>query len=151
MTIFNKQQDRVLEDILCETRETNGVLVAILDILERFINNRPTAIHISFEGVSMPVTLVVGQTVVATATETDAAGKVIPFIPADISWVSSDDNIATVVVHPDGSATYTAVAAGTATATVGDSSNRLTAQDTITVEPKVDVATAIAITFGTPA
>ena len=110
----------------------------------------PTRIRIDFGDTPMPVTLVVGQTVTATPVETDAAGAVVASLdPTSIAWTSSDPAVASGSVdNPDGSVTFTALAAGVTTVGVTDPANGLTASDTITVtEPP---ATAIAIDFGTP-
>lgn len=102
----------------------------------------------------MPATLTVGQSVPVTATETDAAGVVVPIADsANLNWTTSDATIASVApTVPDGSSFYTAIAAGTATVTVTDPANGLTSSGTITVvTAPPPVATAIAINFGTPA
>ena len=100
----------------------------------------------------MPATLVVGQTVTATPVETDAAGAVVASLdPTSIAWTSSDPAVASGSVdNPDGSVTFTALAAGITTVGVTDPANGLTASDTITVTAPVPVASAIAIDFGTP-
>lgn len=128
---------RILEEILRTLREIKHEL-------------HPHATQIIMHlGATMPVTLNIGQSVPATAIEKDAAGNSVPFTPSNLSWTSSDPSVS-VVTNPDGSATYTAVSAGTSTVTVTDSSNSLTASDTITVNPAPDVATSIEIAFGTP-
>lgn len=112
---------------------------------------RPASIRIAFEGVVMPVSLLVGQSVIATATEADTTGANVPIAnPGSLSWTTSDPTIATSTTNTDGTATFAAVAAGSASVTVTDASNGLTTSDTITVTAVAPVATSIAITFGTP-
>lgn len=140
--------NRTEREILYVAWENNRILRDI----SRRLGGWPTSIRMHFQGVSMPVSLVVGQTVVATATEADAAGVNVPIAnPATLTWGSSDETIASSVTNSDGTATFTAVAAGTATASVTDASNGLTTTDTITVTAAPPpVATTIAINFGTP-
>lgn len=138
--MWNRKQ-KLLPEIKHELRE-------ILEILRP----RPTSIAIFFQGdITMPVTLIVGQTVTATPVETDAAGAVVASPdPTSIAWTNSDPAVASGSVdNPDGSVTFTALAAGTTTITVTDPANGLTASDTITVAPPP--ATAIAIEFGAAA
>lgn len=112
---------------------------------------RAVHIEINFESeFPMPLTLAVGQTVIATATEYDAAGVVVPIIVTGLTWTSSATTVATVITNADGTATYTAVSAGTSVATVTDAANGLTTDYTFTVTAAADVATTIAITFGIP-
>lgn len=131
----------LLERILLEVRAIRFYLI-----------HRPTAIHITFEGVTMPVQMKVGQTVSANAAETDATGASVAITdPAQIQWTSSDPAIVTAAaVDNSGGTVFTAHAAGTVTVTVTDPANGLTASDTITVEAAAPVATAIQIEFGTP-
>lgn len=134
------RKKKLLQEIKHDLRE-------ILEI----IRPRPTYIKISFQGdITMPVTLIVGQTVTATPVETDAAGAVVSSLdPISIAWTSSDPAVASGSVdNPDGSVTFTALAAGETTITVTDHANGLTSSDTITVT--APPATAIAIEFGTP-
>jgi len=114
--------------------------------------HHPVAIHIRFEGATMPVTLVVGQSVPATAVETDAAGNIVVVPnPSTLVWTSSDPSVAVSPTAADGSTSYTAVSVGTSTATVTDPANSLNTTDVITViAAPPDVATKIAITFGKP-
>lgn len=98
----------------------------------------------------MPVTMKVGQTVTAAPVETDAVGASVAILdPAQIQWTSSDAAVASVAaVDNSGGTVITAHAPGSATITVVDPANTLTANDTVTVEALP--ATAIAIEFGTP-
>lgn len=98
----------------------------------------------------MPVTLNVGQSVVATPVETDAAGLSFPIVAANIVWATTG-GFTSVVANADGTATFTGTAAGTDTATVTDSVYGLTASDSITVNAVADVPTSISISWGTPA
>lgn len=98
----------------------------------------------------MPVTLTVGQTVVETITESNAAGNV-PVVGSNIQIVSSDGTIASVINNGDGTGTWTAMAAGTVTVTYSDTHYNLTGTDTITVNAAVETPTEIVSTFGTPA
>ncbi len=126
------------------------LLERILRILERIEERlyRPTQIHSSFEGANnMPVTLEVGQTVIETISESNAAGPV-AVVGANIAVVSSDPAIASVVDNGDGTATWTAVAPGTVTDTFSDTVFGLSGTDTVTVIPAPP--TAIASAFGTP-
>lgn len=137
--MWNRKK-KLLEEMKHDLRE-------ILEILRP----RPTCIKISFQGdITMPVTLIVGQTVTATPVETDAAGAVVASLdPTSIAWTSSDPAVASGSVdNPDGTVTFTALVAGETTITVTDPANGLTASDTVTVT--LPPATAIAIEFGTP-
>ena len=139
----HRDEIRILEEIRHELKE-------VLEILR---SHRPIRIKIQYQGVTdMPATLVVGQTVTATPVETDAAGAVVASLdPTSIAWTSSDPAVASGSVdNPDGSVTFTALAAGITTVGVTDPANGLTASDTITVTAPVPVASAIAIDFGTP-
>lgn len=155
------------QEILHELRENNEELRAIREELaakqqepspaprkQRHHHHHhlhhPTQIHSHFEGVPMPVTLTVGQTVVETLTESNAAGNV-PVIGADITVISSDSAVASVTYNGDGTATWTAVAPGTATSEYSDTVFGLSGTDTITVIAPVPVPTEIASSFGTPA
>lgn len=99
----------------------------------------------------MPVTMLVGQSVVATPNEFDASGNAFAIVPANMTWSTSDATIASMVANADGTATFTAVAAGTVTATVSDTVYSLAASDTITVNPVPVVPASISISWGTPA
>lgn len=139
-----------LDRILSVAIENNRILRHILSFLHG-IATMPTSIRMSFEGATMPVTLSVGQSVVGTTTEADAAGVNVPIPnPASLSYTSSDDTIASSTTNSDGTVTVKAVAAGTVTITVTDASNSLTTSDTVTVTAPPDVATTIAINWGTP-
>lgn len=126
------------------TKENNRLLHVILRSLGA------THIHIKFHGGhTMPVTLAVGQSVAATASESNAAGPVAITDAPQLAWTSSDPTIVAETTEADGSASFTAVAAGDVTVTVTDPANGLTATDTITVT--ASPATDIAIAFGSPA
>lgn len=99
----------------------------------------------------MPLTILVGQTSVATAAEVDAAGVNVPVIPANLTWTGSEATVATVTGNPDGTASVVAVGPGTITVTVTDTVFNLTTSDTVTVTAPSDPPVSIAISFGTPA
>ena len=109
-----------------------------------------TTIQIGFTGEQDMATFIVGQTIVATASEQDAAGLIVPIVALGLTWTSSDPSIASSVTNADGTATFTAVAPGDVTVTVTDAANGLTTGGTLTVTAKPDVATSISISFGTP-
>lgn len=131
----------LLERILLEVRAIRFYLI-----------HRPTAIRITFEGVTMPVQMKVGQTVSANAAESDAQGNSVAISdPTALQWSSSDTTLVSAsAVDNSGGTVFTAHAAGTVTVTVTDPANGLTVSDTITVEAAAPVATAIQIEFGTP-
>jgi hypothetical protein len=135
------------------SEDIRRLLVKLLHVAERIDRrlaraaNVPIRISSTFEGVEMPVTLTVGQTVIETITESNAAGPV-AVIGADITVVSSDPTIASVVDNGDGTATWTAVAPGTVTDTYSDTVYGLSGTDTITVTAAPP--TAIASSFGIP-
>jgi hypothetical protein len=139
-----------LKEVLRVAQESLHLLRKIFQFLYSIVH-APTRIHIRFSGASMPATFVVGQTIVATPVETDAAGATV--VIADLSaiaWTTSDAAIASFVAVGDGTATYTAVAAGTVTVSVTDPANGLTTTDTLTVTAVIPpVAMAIAIEWGT--
>lgn len=153
-SIPSGQVRRILEEGRIAMVSDRKILEQILNELH-FIRHKlcsPHSISIQFEGDNtMPVTLIVGQTVTATPVEKDAAGAVVTSLdPTSIAWTSSDPAVASGSVdNPDGSVTFTALAVGTTTVTVTDPANGLTASDTITVT--LPPATSIAIEFGTPA
>jgi hypothetical protein len=95
----------------------------------------------------MPVTLEVGQSVLDTVTESNAAGAV-PVIGADITFTTAEPNIVSVVNHGDGTATWKALAVGVATITNADIKFNLSLTDTITVIPIPP--TVISHSFGNP-
>ena len=136
----HKDCQKLLLEILSDIREIKRELGL----------DRPTHIHSHFEGVPMPVSLTVGQTVIETISESNAAGPV-PVVGADITVVSSDPAVATVVDNGDGTATWTAVAVGTTTSTYSDTVFGLSGTDTVTVTAAIPVPTEIESTFGTPA
>lgn len=113
----------------------------------------PTSIHHHFHrpkgNNTMPIQLVVGQTLPDTVTESNAAGNV-PVVGANITFASSDDTLVSVVNNGDGTAVWTAVAVGTVTTTYTDTAFSLITTDTITVVAAVEVPTAIAHEFGNP-
>ncbi len=115
-------------------------------------HSQPKTIYIRFNdlGENMPVTLLVGQSVNATAVELDSTGANFPVVAADITWATTG-SATSVVANADGTATYTATAVGTDTATVTDTVYNLTASDTITVNAVPDVPVSISISWGTPA
>lgn len=145
--LSSKQKIDLILDVVVEN---NRLIREIIYFLRR-VAMVPTAIHI--QGVTMPATLTVGQSVPVTATETDAAGASVPIsVPGNLNWTTTDPTIASVgTTATDGSNSYTAVAVGTVTVAVTDPANSLTTSDSITViAAPPPVATAIAINFGTP-
>lgn len=139
LSMFRKRPNPLVELL-------KQILDAVWQILSR-LPPIPTHIHSSFKGVTMPVTLAVGQTVVQTITESNASGNV-PVVAANLSNSSSDPTIASVVNNNDGTFTWTAVGPGTATSSFADTKFNLSGTDTLTVTQQAP--TAIASTFGTP-
>jgi hypothetical protein len=139
------RRDHEFDEILSQLHRIDGNVLHLLRLLRR-----PTAIHSHFEGELMPATLTVGQSVVQTLTETDATGANVPVVPANLTNASSDPTIASVVDNNDGTFTWTAVAAGTATSSFADTAFNLSGTDTLTVEAPAPAPTAIVSTFGTP-
>lgn len=140
------RRDKEFDEIRAQLHRIDGNLLYLLRLLRR-----PTAIHSRFEGAyDMPVSLQVGQTVVQTLTETDATGNNVPVVASNLSNASSDPSIASVVDNNDGTFTWTAVAAGTATSSFADTAFNLSGTDTLTVTAAADVPTAIVSTFGPP-
>lgn len=134
---FAAEQLKVSEEILHELRHPHP--------------QPPTHIHQFFKGVSpMPVTLNVGQTVLDTISESNAAGPV-AVVPASLTYVIDNTSVATVQDNGDGTATITAVSAGTANITVTDTVFSLTSTEVITVNAVTSEApTTLTQTFGTP-
>lgn len=93
------------------------------------------------------VTCPLGQHVAGVPVETDQAGNVLAVIPANIVWSVDDVTIASFVQNADGSATFTALKAGVANATVKDTAFNLSQTDTFTV---TDTPVGLAIQWGTP-
>lgn len=149
----HQEQRAILQRLLDVAVENNHYLKRVYHFLQLIVH-LPTHIRITFEGATMPVTLNVGQSTIATATEADAAGVNVPIAEFSvITWATSDPTIATSANNPDGTGTFTAIAAGTVTVTVTDASNGLTTSDTITVvtaPPPPDKPVSIAISFSTP-
>ena len=117
-----------------------------VDRIERELAPHPTHIYSNFGG--NMVDFIVGQTATETITETNPQGP-FPVVGADITFVSSDPTIASVVNNGDGTALWTALAPGSVTVTYTDTKYNLTGTDTLTVT--LAPPTAIANTFSTPA
>jgi len=100
------------------------------------------------KGTSMPAQMTDTQSIGATISETDAAGQPVTINPATVAWSVNDPSIASLTQNPDGSATFKALAVGTTGVGVTDSSNGLSAQDTLTVT--AGAATSLVIAFGQP-
>jgi len=96
----------------------------------------------------MPAQLTDTQSIPATISETDAAGQPVTINPATVTWTVNDPTVVTLTQNADGSATFKAEKVGTTGVGVTDSSNGLSAQDTLTVT--AGAATALVIAFGTP-
>ena len=96
----------------------------------------------------MPAQLTDTQSIPASISETDAAGQIVTINPATVTWTVNDPSIVALTQNSDGSATFKALAVGTSGVGVTDSSNGLSAQDTLTVT--AGAATALVIAFGTP-
>ena len=93
--------------------------------------------------------LAVGQKVIGTVFEKDAAGNQFAPPPGNVTVASSDPTIISIVSNGDGTVTATGVAPGTATETIGDS-----VYPTVT-DPEsgvcVDIPVSIGVNWGTPA
>jgi hypothetical protein len=126
---------------------------------------RTSRIAINFGGSmsEIPVTEAVGQSVIATAVPLEADGLTVTpgAVVSAQAWSISDPTIASQTTNADGTATYAALAAGTATvtvsATVTDADGTVgsfTATNTITVTavtPPTGRTVSLQINFGTPA
>ena len=142
---LEEEQIHLLRDILWEQRRTSQYLAR----LDRFVII-PQSIKITIEGfmANESVSLAAAQTVTATAAEVDAAGLVFPIVSADITWSIDNTSVATVETNADGSATVTAVSAGTANLTVTDTKYNLTDVAVVTVTAPADAPVSISIVFG---
>lgn len=98
----------------------------------------------------MPANLLVGQTIIATAIETDAAGLPYTYAAGEIAFSADSATFATMVDNGDGTATFTAIAPGTVNVTATDSKFSLVATDQLTVAAPPDTPTTLSISWGTP-
>jgi len=96
----------------------------------------------------MPAQLTDTQSIPASISETDAAGQIVTINPATVTWTVNNPSIVALTQNSDGSATFKALAVGTTGVGVTDSSNGLSAQDTLTVT--AGAATSLVIAFGQP-
>lgn len=146
------------------------VLAVEKQILQHLATPKAVALHIKYlGGVKMPVTLTdggKGSTVIASPSETDAAGNPVTVDPTKITWSASDPTALTLTPNPttapvtssDGqtvppggceiAAAGTAGHLGAFQLTESDTSNGLTAVDTVTVV--AGSATALGINFAPP-
>lgn len=116
---------------------------------------KPTSIKIRFQGATtMPATRDISQgPITGTPVESNAAGEV-PFLAANVKWSIDSLSFATMVQNPDGTATFTPVAAGVANVTVQDTLYNLSFTDTLTITgtgviiPPPNPPTAIGIAWG---
>jgi len=109
---------------------------------------------------STPVTEAIGQSTIATTVPLEADGVTVTpgaAVSAQV-YTISDPTIASQTANADGTATYKALAAGTATvtvaATVTDSDGTVssfTAANTLTVTPATNRSAGLQISFSTPA
>jgi hypothetical protein len=153
----------LLEYLISLAEESNKLQGRVIHDLRRILKlltRQPVAIRICYhsiegEPITMPANINVGQTIIATPTELDAAGVAFPIVPANIQWTSSDTAgaTATMTVNPDGTATFVGVAAGTVSVSVSDTAYGLSASDTLTVNavpPPPDKPVSLGISWGTP-
>ena len=135
---YNRQIVHLLQQILAEVQAI------------RLLVSRPVKMQIIFIGgiPNMPGTMTDVQSISAVISETDAAGQPVTFDPSKVTWTVGDPTIAQLTSNPDGSATFKALAVGTTQVSAADSSNGLSAQDTLTVTAAA--ATSLVIKFGTP-
>ena len=133
----------------CCSKELKAIL-ASLDAIRKVVC-RAVKIEITFKGAKpgMPGQMTDTQSISATISETDAAGQPVTITPSTVTWSVGDATIAALTQNADGSATFKALAVGTTSVAVTDSSNGLSAQDTLTVT--AGAATSLVIKFGTPA
>lgn len=91
------------------------------------------------------------QTIPCAAVETDAAGDPVTLNPANVVWAIDNPAIASLTQNPDGSATFKALAVGTANVTCTDNSETppLVGTDTLTVT--AGPANKLVLQFGTAA
>lgn len=132
--------------ILHELRLQTLLLQRIVALL-----SKPVKAVITFKGEKpgMPGQMTDVQTISASVAEQDAAGQPVTIDPTKISWTVGDPTVASVATNPDGTAAFKALKVGQTSVAVTDSSNGLSAQDTLTVT--AGAATSLVIKFGTPA
>ena len=127
------------------------ILKMLAEILAELKRARPqsTKLTIQFEGAKpgMPGILTDTQSISASIAETDAAGQPVTIDPTKVTWTVGDPTISALTQNPDGSASFKALKVGTTSVGVTDSSNGLSAQDTLTVT--AGAATTLTIAFGT--
>jgi hypothetical protein len=147
----------LLENIEFLLRQQTILLREILDRL----TPRTTSIKIQFgDTMANTVTELVGQSVTATVVPLEADGSTTTpgAVVSAQTWTLAATGVVTLTSNADGSASFVAVAAGTATvdvsATVTDSDGTVgnfTTTGTITVTAPTGRTASIAISFGTPA
>lgn len=128
------------------------ILVELQKIEEDLARLLPKAVKITiqFQGEQpgMAAQITDTQQITATIAELDAKGQPVAVDPTKVQWTVGDPTVASVQQNADGSATFTALKVGTTQVAVTDSSNGLSAQDTLTVT--AGAATTLQIAFGTP-
>jgi hypothetical protein len=159
MTMFRKKGHPVSQD---SNEHQNRRIIALLEeqvhLLKEIRNElrrpRPVTAKLKFQGDIMQIQ--VGQSIPVSFTEADAAGNPVPVVGSNISFTDTDASpaaVASFVDNGDGTATFTGIAPGSITVSGSDSSNGLTASDTLTVVaagPPPDPAVSAALVWGTP-
>lgn len=87
------------------------------------------------------------QTLPASGMETDENGQPVAINADNAEWSVDDTSIATVEENPDGSATFTSVAAGSTVVRLKDNVSGVEGTRTLTVTKR---ANQLAIVFGDP-
>lgn len=130
--------------------EQNDQILALL----RPVAQEPVSVTLLIEGATMPVTLNPGQTVAVSYTEQNADGSNVDQLIGTPAWSVPDANTGTIVDNGDGTATLTAVNAGSTSVDLSvtlPSGTVLSATDSITVAAPVPEPTGVTIVEGTPA
>lgn len=154
-----------VDGIVSSTRATDNDVKTLILVVESFqrqmddfntkldnlLKPKPVKIRIHFHGgnPNMPGQMTDVQSITATIDELDAQQQPVTFDPTKVTWTIGDPTIATLTQQPDGSASFKALKVGVSPVGVSDSSNGLSAQDTLTVT--ADAATSLVIKFGVPA
>ena len=134
---------RYVRLIVHELHRIANCLCGILELLRRMTTAHSATL--TLRGITMPVTMQIGQTATAVLHEftgPNGTGTELPPI-GPVAYTSSDPSVASVDMA---SGVVTAVAPGTATITGTDGGNSLSASDSVTVATPVAVSATLVIT-----
>jgi hypothetical protein len=141
-----RDEERELIEVLRHSLEVQKGILRLMLVQMKV----PVALQIHYEGFTMPMQIEVGQTVTATATETDANSQPVNISdPGSLNWTSSDPTVASVVGTGEG-VVFTGVAVGSVNVTCTDPATNLSATDVLTVVAVPDPATNVEIVWGQP-